>query len=48
VGSRVRAEVSVLAVQPVSAGTQVTMGFVIEIEGASKPACVAETVILML
>ena len=48
VGSRVRAEVSVLAVQPASAGTQVTMGFVIEIEGGSKPACVAETVILLL
>jgi acyl dehydratase len=48
VDSRIRASVSINGVQPVAAGTQVTMGFVIEIEGESKPACVAETVILML
>lgn len=48
VNSRIRAVVSIVGVQPVSAGTQVIMSFVIEIEGEAKPACVAETVILML
>jgi hypothetical protein len=40
--------VSIVGAQPVSVGTQVTMSFVIEIESEAKPACVAETVILML
>jgi acyl dehydratase len=48
VNSRIRAVVSIVGVTPVPAGTQVTMSFVIEIEGEAKPACVAETVILML
>jgi acyl dehydratase len=48
VDSRIRATVTIAGVQPVAVGTQVTMSFVIEIEGEAKPACVAETVILML
>ena len=48
VDSRIRATVTIAGVQPVAVGTQVTMSFVIEIEGEEKPACVAETVILML
>lgn len=48
VNSRIRATVTIAGVQPVAAGTQVTMSFVIEIEGEAKPACVAETVILMI
>jgi acyl dehydratase len=48
VNSRIRAVVSIVGAQPVSVGTQVTMSFVIEIESEAKPACVAETVILML
>ena len=48
VDSRIRAVVTIAGVTPVAVGTQVTMSFVIEIEGEDKPACVAETVILML
>jgi acyl dehydratase len=47
VDSRVRATVSISGVQAVAAGTQLTMAYVIEIEGESKPACVAETVVLL-
>jgi len=32
----------------VPAGTQLTLRHVIEIEGQDKPACVAETVVLLL
>ena len=48
VDSRIRATVTIAGVQPVAVGTQLTMAFVIEIEGEAKPACVAETVILSL
>jgi acyl dehydratase len=48
VGSRIRAAVSVLEVSDVPAGKQLTMKYVIEIEGSDKPACVAETVVLLL
>ena len=48
VGSRVRATVSVADVVDIPAGKQLTLGYVVEIEGESKPACVAETVVLLL
>jgi acyl dehydratase len=48
VGSRIRATASVVGVIDVPAGKQLTLGWVIEIEGAPKPACVAETVVLLL
>jgi acyl dehydratase len=48
VGSRIRAHVKVVDVADVPAGKQVTFGWAIEIEGGSKPACVAETVVLLL
>ena len=48
VNSRIRAVVSIVGVASVPAGTQVSMSFLIEIEGEAKPACVAETLILML
>ena len=48
VGSRIRAHVKVIAVTDVPAGKQVTFGWAIEIEGGTKPACVAETVVLLL
>lgn len=44
VGSRVRAGVELLSVDDVPGGVQVTSRVTIEREGASKPACVAETV----
>jgi acyl dehydratase len=48
VGARVRGHAKVVAVVDVPAGKQVTFGWTIEIEGAPKPACVAETVVLLL
>ena len=48
VGSRIRAHVKVVDVADVPAGKQVTFGWAIEIEGGTKPACVAESVVLLL
>jgi len=48
VGSRVRAHAKVVDVADVPTGKQVTFGWTIEIEGAPKPGCVAETVVLLL
>ena len=48
VGSRVRATVSAGEVTDVSAGKQLTLKYVVEIEDQDKPACVAETVVLLL
>ena len=48
VGKRVRAHVSIVAVTDIPAGKQLTLRYVVEIEGESKPACVAETVVLLL
>jgi len=48
VGSRVRARITVGEVTDVPAGKQLTLRYVIAIEGQDKPACVAETVVLLL
>ena len=48
VGSRVRNTVSVGDVTDLPSGKQLTLKHVIEIEGQDKPACVAETVVLLL
>ncbi len=48
VGSKIRARVSVADVSDISAGKQMLLSYVIEIEGQDKPACVAETVVLLL
>ena len=48
VGSRVRAHVTIGGVTDVPAGKQLTVRYTIEIEGQEKPACVAETVVLLL
>ena len=48
VGARVRAMVTVGEIAEIPAGRQLTMKYVIEIEGQDKPACVAETVVLLL
>lgn len=48
VGSRIRSTVSVGDVTDLPAGKQLTLKHVIEIQGESKPACVAETVVLLL
>ena len=48
VGSRVRGAVQLLAVTPAAMGSQVTTRVTIELEGSDKPACVAETVAIMV
>jgi acyl dehydratase len=44
VGSRLRAHFKLLAFEPLEGGAQLTVQASIEIEGAAKPACVAESV----
>ena len=48
VGKRVRAHVVLGEVVDLAAGKQMTLRYTIEIEGEAKPACVAETVVLLL
>jgi acyl dehydratase len=48
VGRRVRATARILEVGDVPAGKQMVTRYTIEIEGEPKPACVAETVVLLL
>ncbi len=48
VGSRLRARVTVGSVTDLPAGKQLTLKYVIEIEDQDKPACVAESVVLLL
>ena len=48
VGSKLRDVVTMGEVTKKSSGIQVTMTHTIEIEGAERPACVAETVSLMV
>ena len=48
VGSKIRARVSVADVSDIPTGKQMLLSYVIEIEGQDKPACVAETVVLLL
>ncbi|WP_203336911.1 MaoC family dehydratase [Nocardioides limicola] len=48
VGQRIRLHVSIAAVVDVPAGKQLTVKHTIEIDGEAKPACVAETVVLLL
>jgi acyl dehydratase len=42
VGSKLRAGATLASVEPVSGGVQVTLNVTFEIEGGSKPVCVAE------
>jgi acyl dehydratase len=48
VGSRIRSHVTMGEVTDLPAGTQLTLRHTIEIEGQDKPACVAETVVLLI
>ena len=48
VGSRIRDRVVMGQVTDLPTGKQLTMRHTIEVEGSDKPACVAETVILLL
>jgi acyl dehydratase len=48
VGKRIRAHVTLADVADLPKGKQATLRYTIEIEGEAKPACVAETVVLLL
>src|SRR5690242_5233403 len=48
VGKRIRAHVALADVADLPSGKQATIRYTIEIEGVDKPACVAETVVLLL
>jgi acyl dehydratase len=48
VGKRIRSHVSIADVVDIATGKQLTVKHTIEIEGEEKPACVAETVVLLL
>jgi acyl dehydratase len=48
VGSRIRAHVQVVSLAEVASGKQLVLRYTVEIEGQPKPACVAETVALLL
>jgi acyl dehydratase len=48
VGSRVRAGASIANAAETAAGVQVSLNWVIELENSTKPACVAETVVLLV
>jgi acyl dehydratase len=48
VGARIRAGAVITEVSEVPAGHQLVTRFTVEIEGVAKPACVAETVVLLL
>jgi acyl dehydratase len=48
VGKRIRSRVAIGEVTDLPAGKQMTVKHTIEIEGEEKPACVAETVVLLL
>jgi acyl dehydratase len=47
-GSRVRAEISVGAVDAHRSGVTVAVHYVLEAEGVSRPVCVADTLLLVL
>jgi acyl dehydratase len=44
VGSKIRLTATIAKVEPVSGGVQVSVGAVVEAEGADKPVCIAEPV----
>ena len=48
VGSRVRASATIANTAETPAGVQVSLNWVIELENSTKPACVAETVVLLV
>ncbi|MCA1983559.1 MaoC family dehydratase [Nocardioides nematodiphilus] len=48
VGRRIRGSAVFSDVATIPAGLQVTISYTVEIEGEAKPACVAETLVLLL
>jgi len=47
VGSRLRANATFTEFRPGTAGVTVTTRYVVELDGAAKPACVAETLVVV-
>ncbi|KZB83163.1 MaoC family dehydratase [Amycolatopsis regifaucium] len=47
VGSRLRASATFTELKPGPAGVTVTTRYVVELDGAAKPACVAETLVVV-
>lgn len=48
VGSRIRSTAQIAEVTDVPAGKQMVVRYTVEVDGETKPACVAETVVLLL
>lgn len=48
VGSKVRNRVELLEVEEIEKGQRATLQHTVEIKGGDKPACVAETVVLLM
>ncbi|WP_028659578.1 MaoC family dehydratase [Nocardioides insulae] len=48
VGKRIRAKAAIAGLTDLPMGKQMTVKYTVEIEGEEKPACVAETVVLLL
>ncbi|MFC4003130.1 MaoC family dehydratase [Prauserella oleivorans] len=48
VGAKIRAGAELAEVKPTAQGTQAVVRWTIEIDGEAKPACVAETVVVMV
>lgn len=48
VGSKIRSRVEMLAAEDISKGQRVTLRHTVEVKGSDKPACVAETVTLVM
>jgi acyl dehydratase len=48
VGSKVRSRVELLGVEEIEKGQRATLQHTVEIKGKDKPACVAETVVLLI
>jgi acyl dehydratase len=48
VGSRLRAQATFVGLQQTGTGTALTTRYTIEIDGAAKPACVAETITIVV
>jgi acyl dehydratase len=48
VGSKIRDRVELLSVEKLDKGQRATLQHTVEIKGSDKPACVAETVVLLM
>ncbi len=48
VGKRIRLHVAIAEVAEIPSGRQLTLRHTVEVDGEEKPACVAETVVLLL